>query len=103
MKILYLGSLALALGLGGCANVRNVAPAILSFDNGPVDVGTAAVKPAKRGEACAHNILGLVATGDASIDTAKHNGDITKVASVEQSSVQGLGYYARYCTIVYGE
>lgn len=105
MKILHLTGLALvALGLGGCANVRGPAPAALAFYASPVDAGPAAIaQPSKRGEACATNILGLVATGDASIDAAKKSAGITKVASVEQSASRVLGYYAKYCTIVRGE
>ena len=96
--------LALSLGLGGCANVRGPVPAALAFYAAPVDVGPAAIaNPSKRGEACAQNYLGLVATGDASIDTAKKSAGITKVASVEESSTRVLGYYARFCTIVKGE
>ena len=105
MKALSLSALALlALGLGGCANVSGPAPAALSFYAAPVALGPQdSAAPSKRGEACAANILGLVATGDASIDTAKKNASITRVASVDHSSTRVLGYYARFCTIVKGE
>lgn len=105
MKALSLSALALlALGLGGCANVSGPAPAALSFYAAPVTLGPQdSAAPSKRGEACAANILGLVATGDASIDTAKKNAGITRVASVDHSSTRVLGYYARFCTIVKGE
>lgn len=123
MKILSVATLtALALGLSGCASpklmsapptapvlhygayVQGPAPAALSFYAGPVDIGPAEIaQPSKRGEACAHNILGFVAFGDASIDAAKHNGGITRVASVEQNPARILSYYAKYCTIVRGE
>lgn len=105
MKALSLSALALlALGLGGCANVSGPAPAALSFYAAPVALGPQdSAAPSKRGESCAANILGLVATGDASIDTAKKNAGITRVASVDHSSTRVLGYYARFCTIVKGE
>ena len=105
MKILFLSMITLlGMGLTGCANVRGPAPAALSFYASPVDAGPAAIaQPGKRGEACAQNILGLVATGDASIDSAKRNAGITRVASVEQTAARVLGYYAKYCTIVRGE
>lgn len=96
-------ALGLALAAGGCANVRGPAPAALSFYASPIDAGPAPVSASKRGEACASNILGLVATGDASIDTAKRNGGITRVASVEQTASRVLGYYAKFCTVVRGE
>jgi hypothetical protein len=96
-------ALGLALTMAGCANVRGPAPAALAFYASPVDAGPAPVSSNKRGEACASNILGLIATGDASIDAAKRNAGITRVASVEQSAARVLGYYAKYCTIVRGE
>lgn len=96
-------ALGLAFVLGGCANVRGPAPAALAFYASPVDAGPAANAGSKRGEACATNLLGLVATGDASIDAAKRNAGITRVASVEQTASRVLGYYARFCTVVRGE
>ncbi|HEX4869592.1 MAG TPA: TRL-like family protein [Moraxellaceae bacterium] len=107
MKILSLAAraavaLGLALAVTGCANVRGPAPAALSFYAGPLDAGTS-TKASKRGEACAQNILGAVAWGDASIDAAKKAGGITQVASVEQVPTRVLGYYARFCTVVRGE
>lgn len=105
MKILHITTLALlALGLGGCANVRGPAPAALAYYASGVDVGpTAIAQPSKRGEACANNFLGMIATGDASIDAAKQSAGITRVASVEQNASRVLGYYAKYCTVVKGE
>ncbi len=105
MKILsFIGAAMLATGLGGCANVAGPVPASLSFYAAPIGLGpTSSAAPEKRGEACASNILGVVATGNASIDAAKKNAGITKVVSVEHSSSRVLGYYARFCTIVRGE
>ena len=107
MTILSLtGRLALTTGLAlavtGCANVRGPVPAALSFYAAPLDAGTA-TSADKRGEACAQNILGIAAWGDASIDAAKKAGGITRVASVEQLPTRVLGYYARFCTVVRGE
>lgn len=121
MKMLPLAAAAaLALSLTGCAklmsqppsaglgaigygaNVNGPLPAALAFYAGPAKVGTAK-SASKRGEACMQNVLGLVAWGDASIDTAKKLGGITQVASVEQLPTRVLGYYARYCTVVRGE
>lgn len=107
MTMLSLGSrIALAAGLalaaGGCANVRGPAPAALSFYAGPLDAGPFA-SASKRGEACAQNLLGAVAIGDASIDAAKKAGGISRVASVEQVPTRVLGFYARFCTVVRGE
>lgn len=57
----------------------------------------------KSGEACASSILGLVGTGDASIDAAAKNAGITRIAYVDGKSTNILGIYATYCTIVHGE
>ena len=54
------------------------------------------------GEACATSILGAIATGDASIETARRNGGITMITSVDGKSESILGLYAKYCTIVRG-
>lgn len=57
----------------------------------------------KTGEACASSILGLVATGDASIATAAKSGGITKISYVDGYTNNILGVVAKYCTIVHGE
>lgn len=97
------GVVLLALGLGACANVRGPAPAALSYYAGPGTVGPSAKEPVKRGEACVQNFLGLIATGDASIDAAKKNGGITTVTSVDENVSRVLGYYAQFCTVVKGQ
>ena len=105
MKVLPLTILALsAMGLGGCASVSGPAPAAISVYTAPIALGPLdSATPSKRGEACSNNILGLVATGDSSIDTAKKTAGITRVASVDHSSTRAWVYFARFCTIVRGE
>ena len=46
--------------------------------------------------------LGIIATGDASIDAAKKAGGITNVASVDHDSTSILGLFATFCTVVKG-
>ncbi|WP_220092225.1 TRL-like family protein [Helicobacter sp. 16-1353] len=60
-------------------------------------------KTLKRGEAVCSSVLGIVASGDCSIQAAKKNGNITKVHSVDVESFSVLGFYASYTTIVIGE
>jgi hypothetical protein len=57
----------------------------------------------KRGTAKASSILGLVATGDASIEAAARNGRITKIHTADTQATSVLGLYATYTTIVTGE
>ena len=56
----------------------------------------------KRGEACSTNILGVIAMGDSMYETAKKEGGIQRVASVEVEYLRILGFYGKACTIVKG-
>ncbi len=59
-------------------------------------------KGGKTGTACQSSILGLFATGDASISAAKANGEIKSVHTVDAESTNIIGVYQKYCTIVTG-
>jgi hypothetical protein len=74
---------------------------LYSSVKGPV-TATTNMGSGKTGEACASNILGWVATGDNSIDAAKSNGGIRKVASVDYKTFSVLGLYTEVCTVVRG-
>jgi hypothetical protein len=101
-NVKFIVAVSLCATLCACANIKGQAPASIAFYKGSVAVGVTA-KSAKHGESCAENYLGLIATGDASIDAAKKHGSITKVSSVDHSSTRILGYYAKFCTVVTGE
>ncbi len=58
---------------------------------------------AKVGMASCTSIFGLIATGDASIQTAAKNAGITKIHHVDFQSKNILGIYAEFTTVVYGE
>ncbi|MDF2446360.1 MAG: uncharacterized protein K0S46_1596 [Moraxellaceae bacterium] len=88
--------------LGGCAVVASpTTGALYTKVQGPITTGTGTTS-AKSGQACATNILGLIATGDASVDAAKKAGGISTVASVDHDSMSILGLYATFCTVVKG-
>ena len=92
-----------AVMFGGCAAVANgpvTAPITLNM-KGPVSVGPAMTSP-KVGRAEAWGIL-VYATGDASIEAAAANGGIKRIHHVDQETLNILGVYARYTTLVYGE
>jgi len=57
----------------------------------------------KVGKSTAKGILGLVATGDASYQTAAKNAGITKISHVDERNYTILGIVTTYETIVYGE
>jgi hypothetical protein len=59
---------------------------------------------AKKGEACASSILGLIAFGDASLAAAAQNGGITTVKIVDYSYSNVLGaLWTGSCTIAHGD
>ncbi len=57
----------------------------------------------KVGTAEAMSILGLVATGDASIDAAAKAAGITKIHHIDEECTSILGIVAKYKIYVYGE
>lgn len=95
-------ALAATLFLGGCmAALSPTFGAIFTDTKYSQDhAGTAAAS--KTGRACAQSVLGLVATGDATVATAKAQGGITEVLDVQHEVKNYLGFYAQYCTVVKG-
>ena len=69
----------------------------------PVAVTDNSGKAAKVGRAQCTSMLGLVATGDASIDAAKRNGGITKIHYIDWEVKNTLGIMGTYTLVVYGE
>jgi len=57
----------------------------------------------KVGSAEAQSVLGIVATGDASIETAAKAAGITKIHHVDYHSTSILGIIAKFKVMVYGE
>ncbi len=90
--------------VAGCLAVRTDAIGILYTDTkGPVAATSAReTQAAKTGTACEQSILGLVATGDASIDTAKKSAGITELISVDDSTNSILGIIGTFCVTVKG-
>lgn len=95
----------LALVTTGCAAMSTRAPVTGLLYTGTKSGETATTNHAssKEGRACAQSILGLVGTGDASINTAAANGGITRISYVDSESTSILGLYATYCSVVRGE
>ncbi len=99
--------IALAMMASGCATVRSPVTGFAFTDTKAPEwslaVATNAQKGDKVGKAMCTSILGLVATGDCSLEAAMKNGGITKVKHVDYASKGILGIYAEYNTVVYGE
>lgn len=125
-RFLSAALVAVALSVTGCAATNAPASGLLFTSvSGPVgatDFGApppaqptnsygstvAAATPAptasKTGTSETTGFLWLVSIGDASIDTAKKNGAITRVASTDYQHVVVLGgLFSKYTTIVKGE
>jgi hypothetical protein len=105
MKSQLLG-VALALtALSGCATAVGgngfALGAVYAGYKSPGQVGTAAA--GKTGEACFSSILGLIASGDGSLEAAMKAGGITQIAHVDHEQFAVLGVYATSCTIVHGQ
>lgn len=102
MKKIF-GLVVCSVLLVGCAgNTSPVGYGLITNVKGPI-TATDNVASSKTGEACATNVLGIVAAGDASIAEAKRKASITKVATVDYSSAGVYPFFGSTCTIVTGE
>jgi hypothetical protein len=97
--ILALGAVGMLMG---CATIVPMG-SVYTGAKLPFMVTSNSGASSKTGEAQCISILGLVAVGDCSIETAKKNGGITKVNYVDWSVNNILGVYGTYKVIVSGE
>lgn len=95
-KLLALG---LVLILTGCATA---VPVGSLFYDGALPIADGDGSGSKTGKACMNSYFSIIATGDASIETAKANGGITDVATVDWEVENILGIFGEYCTVVTG-
>jgi len=101
-KKLLLTSMTLMLLFSGCAfratqaivYTDTTAPAQATSATGSVKVGIS--------DECT-NILGLIATGDCSIASAKKNGNISTVSSVDWKGTNIFGFYSTGRTVITGQ
>jgi hypothetical protein len=108
MKKIVLVTLALAgLALAGCASTpikgKNTGGGSLYSDVQFNERASDNMVGGKRGESCASNVLGIIATGDASAATAAKSAGITKIATVDGTATNVLSFWAKYCVVVSGE
>jgi len=97
--------LAFACVAGGCAMAQGGNGSVSGFLYSGYKMGgnVGPGQGTKTGQSCASSILGIIATGDASISAAKAAGGITQVAHVDHDDFGILGIYASSCTIVVGQ
>jgi hypothetical protein len=91
------------LGLTACQPVASPLMGVLYNETKYGYIATTNTNATKEGKACAQTIMGLVATGDASIAAAKANGGITEVSHIDYSAKSVLGIIGDWCTIVKGK
>jgi len=96
-----LGLFLVALFLSGCATPYPCGWLYTEVAF-PVAAGEGA-RGSKVGTAKSTSILGIVATGDASLKAAMQNGGITRVQHVDYNAKNILGIYGEYTTTVYGD
>lgn len=101
--ILLAAAVAAAATLSGCAAVHNPVRGVVYSDvNYPI-TATGSEVGSKTGEATATSILGIIATGDASVAAAAKAGGITKIKTVDVKATNILTFYAKYTVVVTGE
>ena len=95
------GCMAGLVLLSGCATPY---PQGVAYTNLRLPLAVADQNAGKKvGVAESRSYLGLVATGDSSIQAAMRNGKITRVSHVDWEVENVLGLIGTYRTIVYGE
>lgn len=103
-KLLFASVVVAVIALmSSCAAVQSPVSAWAYVDvKGPVAV-TGNTGSSKVGTATCKGILGLLTTGDASIQTAAKSAGISKIHHVDYESHSILGIISDYKVVVYGE
>jgi len=101
-NIVLLGLVVLAFTANGCMIVATPVLGAFYTEAKYGDFATSETGN-KEGKACAQSILGLVATGDASVSAAKANGGITTVSVIDHTAKNILGILGDWCTVVRGK
>lgn len=89
--------------MSGCATGMQPVSGIYADVKGPGMVLDNRAGQSKVGTATAKSVLGIVATGDASIAAAMKEGGITKVHHTDYHTTNIFGIVAETTIVVYGE
>lgn len=103
-KLLIIAAVAVTALLSSCASTGTVCGVGGIYTD--VKSGMTATSNnvgSKVGTASATNVLGIIATGDASINAAANNAGIKKISHVDQQQKSILGLFTKYEVFVYGE
>ncbi len=100
-KLFKTMAIVAVLSLTSCASLPTAATIYADVTEGLT--ATSNTFGTKVGKASATNILGLIATGDASINEAAKQAGIKKISHVDVKKVSILGLFTTTTTFVYGE
>ncbi len=92
----------ITFSFSGCASYHPLG-FVYTEVTSPVSVTDSDISHTKVGTAVATSVLGIVATGDASVRAAANNGGIKKIKHVEYHVKNILGIIGEYTTTVYGD
>jgi hypothetical protein len=95
----YIALLGVVLMLAGCASYW---PMGIIYTEAKMGAQAGSGAADKTGRACVQSILGMVATGDASIEAAKAAGGIKEVVNMNYEAKNILGVWGEYCLVVKG-
>lgn len=102
MKRFFLLLSAVAL-LNGCAVAQSPVTGVLYANiKGPLTATPAPEQAQRVGRASVRSILGIFASGDASIQTAARNGGIREIHYVDYETQNFFGVLAEFTVVVYG-
>ena len=104
MKIILL--IILLFFQSGCVSINEVPYAGILYSNHKFAGNyllTNNVKPLKAERSCLRMYLGLVAVGEAGAGKIAAERGINKIAWIDHEFFNIFFFFARYCTIVYGE
>ncbi|MBU6152818.1 MAG: hypothetical protein KGP28_00820 [Bdellovibrionales bacterium] len=98
-------SLTAFLFLTACATTgmnSGTGTAFINMETTEAVTATAHKLGTKTGTACSSNILGIYASGDASVHAAAKAGGITNITSIDKQFTNYAFVYGKMCTIVTG-
>ncbi len=100
---LFVGVLFLTLAVSSCAIAPSPVLGTVYTDVKAPLAATSNAVGSKVGTSEATSILGIAATGDASIEAAAKKAGITRISHVDYQSYSVLGIFAKFTVYVYGE
>ena len=103
MRAKIVSAMGIALTFTACAGAASPVPGALWANVKGPHTGTAATGASKMGKATCESVLGIIAWGDCSIETAKAHGGMTTVQYADVEVHNMLGIYSEYVTIVHGQ